>query len=134
MKPQLSLRQTIEKNFLDKTNQVFQMDKSREIKFFSCIGDPPIGLERRQEEENRRKQEEENRMMKLEEEGRKRNEVEFDNEMATKEQEMPGFRPKWDEFKNDRLSWRAKVILKLLKRPFFNFFFHILIIVDQKIR
>ena len=92
------------------------MDKNREIKFFSCIGDPILGQTQREEEEERRKDEREGTRREMEEDGRRRVEVEHDNDLPVREQNLPIFKPKWDEFKNDRLSWRAKVKEKIRRR------------------
>ena len=50
----LTLRQTIEKTFIDKSNSVFKLDKDRDIRFFSCRGNPPITFLEEEAIKNRR--------------------------------------------------------------------------------
>lgn len=109
-----SERQTLEKQFLERFNQIQMLDKEKNIKFFQCIGDPQL---RQDEIDSIKKEKEDNYsefLSKYENEGISRYQAKFDQGLPVVSEITPKYSPTYDLIKNDNIRKRRRVLHKLM--------------------
>lgn len=107
-------RQLQEKIYLDHYNQVQQLDKDKDIKFFQCIGDYPI--EQYAIEDIKKERDVYNRAQLQEQvhNGITRYDINLNNDCAIVEEVLPKYECTWDFDKNDTLKIKRIKLKKIV--------------------
>ncbi|KRX00149.1 hypothetical protein PPERSA_10648 [Pseudocohnilembus persalinus] len=110
-----SMRQQLEKEFIDKFNEVRLLDKNKEIKFFQCVGDKVISKESTEEIEKERVEYKNEELREIQQQGVERYELLLNQDTPIIEQVVPSFDCQWDYDKNDPMKRRFLIQKKLTK-------------------
>ena len=96
----------LQRRFIEKFNGVQQLDKEKEIRFFSCIGDFQITQNSVDNIIEERKDLEDQKMAEKEKNGIHRYQIEKDYDLPIIDQNVPKFECQWSEYKNDMMKKR----------------------------
>lgn len=105
----LFILKSLEKKFLEKYGQIAKMEKEKEIRFFSSIGEQDFISSNKDQVLKIRKNYAERKLEEIRDFGYFRYTLLFNEDYPTLEERTPEFETKWDISKNGRLKYKNLV-------------------------